>query len=212
MNLRELTIEKVVGNLITIPNEYLMHVARVEFELDSFQKNFSHEPREGLKELQENAELWADPTPQIGITFTDASKEQHGAISDRLHAKGYVHSDDEGVTDEMLDREDVLVIEDYVCVKNPETGLYERMEDPERTKKAIKMIFEFMNKLGFEKPENLEVALARAKKEKYTIVANVVKSTYKGKSHLEIDSYRKAKLEDMESTEEVDAITEEDFK
>jgi hypothetical protein len=206
---RTLNVRKVEATLIKEIGDYVLSVVRREY-VTSFEKNLSHEMKEDITTLQENGELWIDATPQLAITFGSVNGD--GVITHRFNAKGYLRQDDAEVTDELLEKEDVLVIKGYVCQESKEhKGMYERIESPEKTEKALNILFGFMNKLGFtNEEEDVETCLQRAIDEKYPIVGTVDTEEYEGKERLVISKFSKATLEDV--TPEEDEVTDEDFK
>lgn len=207
MSLKNLKVKKVESTLLKETGNYLMNVTRFEFEMDSFQKNFDHEVKENIKELQEKGELWIDPTPQLAITF--GSTEGKGVITNRFHAKGYVSKDDPEVTEDMLNKDGIMTIGKYVC-KETKKG-WERIEAPAKTEQALNILFGFLNKLGLtNEEEDIETALTRACEDKYSIVITVSENEYDGKTHLYCEKFSKATLSDVENVEE--EVTASDFE
>ena len=203
--LKSLKVKKVDATLIKESGDYVMTITNFEF-INSFEKNFNHELKDNIQDLIESGKHWCDPTPQIAITFGD--KDGQGVITHRFNAKGYLCADDSEVTTEMLNRDDIMVIGKYVC-KQTEDG-WERIESPEKTESALRMLFTFLNKLGFVN-EDMDVngALTKALKDKYYIVATVDNEEYDGKDRLVITKFSRARLEDVEPVE--DEISEKDF-
>lgn len=200
-------IEKVVATLISTEGNYIMNVVNFEF-INSFEKNFEHEIKEGLREAQEAGEMWIDPTPQLAITL--GSVEGYGVITHRFNAKGYLNQDDSEVSDEMLNDDNVMVIGNYVCKKVDEG--WERIEAPEKTATAMNMLFGFLNKLGFtNEDQSIEDALNTARTDKYVITAVVEEDSYQGKDRMVVAKFFKTKLEDMPNDDDDDMPSEADF-
>ena len=61
-------VKKVQATLIKEAGDFIMNLTRFEF-INSFEKNFDHDLKADITTKQEAGELWADPTPQIAITF-----------------------------------------------------------------------------------------------------------------------------------------------
>jgi hypothetical protein len=203
--LKSLKIRKVEATLLGEAGDYLLQVVNFEF-MNSFEKNFNHEIKENIKELQEVGKLWCDPTPQIAITFAD--KDGKGLITNRFNCCGYVYSDDPEVTDEMIDREDIMPIGKYVCQQSDDG--WKRIESSEKTESALRMLFSFLNKLGFTNEKmDVETALETAVKDKYLIVGTVAEDDYEGKTRHIIEKFSTPKLEDTENADDVD---EKDLK
>jgi len=204
--LKKLKVRKVEATLLKEAGDYVLQVVNFEF-MNSFEKNFNHELKENIRDQIEAGKIWCDPTPQIAVTLGD--KDGKGVITHRFNASGYLQNEDAEVTKEMLDRDDIMTIGKYVCEQTDDG--WKRIESEEKTESALRMLFSFMNKLGFTN-ENMEVetALETAVKEKYFIVGTVDDEEYDGKSRLVITKFSKAKLEDVEDTDE-DKIKEGDF-
>lgn len=208
---RTLKVRKVEATLIKEPGDYVLAVVRREY-VTSFEKNLNHDEKEDIRAKQEAGELWIDATPQLAITFGDNSGK--GVITHRFNAKGYLRQDDPEVTDEMLEKDNIIVIDGYVCQESSEEkGFYERIESPEKTEKALNILFGFMNKLGFtNEDEDVETCLQKAIDDKYLIVGTVSNEEYDGKERVVISKFSKASAEDVEGSEENAAVTEADFE
>lgn len=197
-DLRNLKNKKVTASLIETAGNYIMNVVRFEF-INSFEKNFDHEEKDGLREKIEAGKHWADPTPQVAITFGD--KDGNGVITDRLNGCGYLNQNDSEVTDAMLAAKDVLVIGDYVCKQNKD-GQFERIESPEKTEKAMNMIYSFINKLGITNEDvSIDDALKTARDDGYVIGVVIEDDEYNGNAQLKITKFHKVDLEDVEEEE-----------
>lgn len=205
MELKSLKVRKVEATLLREAGSYVATIVNFEF-INSHEKNFMHELKAGLKEAIEAGEMWCDPTPQIAITFGD--KTGKGVITHRFNACGYLHADDAEVTDKMLQRNDILVIGNYVCQQTKDG--YKRIESEEKTESALRMLFSFINKLGITNEElDVEEALNTAKADQYNIVIDVAEDEYNGKTRMVIEKFHRAKLEDLEPVE--DDVTDDDL-
>lgn len=206
--LGSMMMKKVEATLIKEAADYLVVITRREYAT-SFEKNLDHDIKEDIRSKQEAGELWIDPTPQIAITF--GSTEGKGVITHRFNARGYLCKDDQGVTDKLLEKDDIMVIGKYVC-KESDNNLYERIEAPEKTEKALNILFGFMNKLGFTNTEqSIEDALKIAIDSKIPIVATVKQEEYEGKNRMVISKFTRPTLEDVTTVDE-EAIQKEDFE
>jgi hypothetical protein len=204
--LKSLKIKKIDATLIKKAGDYVMAITNFEF-INSFEKNFNHELKDNLTELIEQGKHWCDPTPQIAVTLGD--KDGQGVITHRFNAKGYLQKDDPEVSKKMLDKDNIMVIGKYVCQQSDEG--WERIEAPEKTESALRMLFTFLNKLGFTDEEmDVVTALERAMKDKYYIVVTVDEEEYEGKDRLVITKFSRAKLEDIEADEEAE-VSSKDF-
>lgn len=206
---KNLKVRKVEATLIKEAGDFLVNVVRREY-VTSFEKNLSHEIKEDIRTKQEAGELWIDPTQQLAITF--GSTKGEGVITHRFNAQGFLRKDDSEVSEEMLGKADIMVIDGYVCQESKtEKGFYERIESPEKTEKALNILFGFMNKLGFTNEEEaVEDCLQRAITDKYSVVATVIEDEYDGKTRFVISKFTKPSLDDVEPVEE--EVTASDFE
>ena len=207
MNVKDLKVKKVESTLLKETGNVLMNVTRFEFGMDSFQKNFDHEIKDNIKELQEKGELWIDATPQLAVTFGGTKGE--GVITNRFHLKGYLGKDDAEVTEKMLNKDGIMVIGKYVCKETKEG--WERIEAPTKSEQAMNILFGFLNKLGLtNEEETVDVALTRARDDKYSIVVHVAENEFEDKTHLYCEKFTKASLADAEGTDET--VSASDFE
>lgn len=200
-------VEKVQATLIENAGTYVMNLVRFEF-MNSFEKNFDHDEKDGIREQIEAGTMWCDPTPQVAITFGD--KDGKGVITDRLSGAGYLHADDKEVTEEMLNEEGILTIGEYICKQN-EDGHFERIASPEKSAAAVKRLHEMINKFGITDTKmSIKDALQKIRDDKYFITVNIEDKEFGGKDYLRVDSFSKTNLEDIEE-EEKDAVDATDF-
>lgn len=206
-DLRSQKVQKVTASLIQAEGDYVMQITRFEF-MNSFEKNFDHDTKDGIREAIEAGKMWSDPTPQIAITLGD--REGNGVITHRFNGCGYLRSNDPEVTEKMLEKEDILVIKGYVCKQNKD-GHFERIESPEKTEKAMNMLHSFINKLGITNEElSIEEALKTARDDKYFISVVIIEDNYEGKDRFIIEKFHKVNIDDLETVEKV-AASASDF-
>lgn len=184
--------ESTGGNLLGAGK----HLAKLVLAVvcHSFERDFKGTPKENLPE-------WADPTPQLGVTF----KAKDGVISDRLNFGAYQRYDElpEDVRKSgkiaLLDKNGKKVIHklaragEYACIVDNDGDLI-RIPDEERIAKAHARISSMFNALGMEPKSGVKELMDALSKDQLPEIEIVVKETeYDGNVVHEIASFRTAR-------------------
>lgn len=138
----------------------------------------------GLLEKIAEGESWSDSTPQLAVVFVSYDKD--GVMTYRFNALGYKNIDD--FTEEELNDEKYTVIGKYVCVTNKQDKLV-RIKDENRTKKAQRILNQFLMATGAETGEGLDDILDRCIADKTPLNILVTKDQYDGRDTYDIDKF-----------------------
>lgn len=141
--------------------------------------------KDGIAEEIESEEKWSDSTPQLAVVFVGPD----GVMTYRFNAKGYKHTED--FTAEELEDDKYTVIGDYVCVRDKNKNLV-RIESPQRTQKAQRLLNQFLFATGAEEGADLFDILDNCISEKSEIDIVVKKKQYDERDVFDIAKFAPA--------------------
>lgn len=144
------------------------------------------ELKEGIADKVDSKEMWSDSTPQLAVVLVSAIGD--GVMTYRFNALGYKHVDD--FTEEELNDEKYTVIGDYVCIEDKDNNLV-RIKDDNRTKKAQRILNQFLDATGAEEGAELVPIIENCIAEKHRLAVTVVKGEYEDKETYDISKFAK---------------------
>lgn len=177
------TFEKPVVNTLKGGN----HVVRINSYVgtDSFHL-MDGTVKDGILEQIEAEEKWSDSTPQLAIVFVSTDPEDNGVLTYRFSRYGYKHADD--FTEEELEDDKYIVIDNYVCKKNKK-GKIVRIESAERTQKAKRFLNQFLLATQAKEGADLFEILDTCIEEKTEIGISVKKDTYNDRDVYDVEKF-----------------------
>jgi len=189
--LKALKVVEAIGGQLLQAGNHVVTIVRAQ-ETTSNVKNFAGE-------LKEKETPWADAGNQLLVQF--ASKE--GVHVERLNAQGFVRWEDlpdnirkagklkiDGVTYECTSMK-TENSDNYACIRKDKNSPWTRLEDKDKTAKAVNRIMQFFAAIQAEVGESAEDALQAAIENKTELSVTIKSKDFEGKSYNEISSFRK---------------------
>ena len=174
---KSMDVERPEFNLLS-PGDHIVRLIRYE-ETDSFTK-YSGDPKG--KDFG-----WADPTPQLAVTFVAAESGKSGGITHRCNGLGYVKHDE--LSDEQRSSGDYEEIGGYACTAN-EDGEIVRIVSPEAAKACKNILNQLASALGGKEGDNFGEVLDNAIANQTKLTITVINDPYEGKDQLRVTRFK----------------------